>query len=216
MIQEKDIRNIINYWHNIIDDKYSCDRDGFNNIFRFTPISYSQNINQYFLDGRPYIDREASEKFVACRFSRKSNISKTIIGFDNDSYCLNIYISAYYLWQNHNNIYGYYWVWLYTMCKNIVQNSSRIPLCKNQCFYNYIKDLLIYLEQSMDNNPSVKIDKDMKYNRNSTKVLPDGLLQTNFYQFDKTQNNIQSQIRKILLIEMIYILNNNDLIISQH
>lgn len=166
------------------------------------------------IDMLPYTDSLSAEKYDNCRFVKKENFSNAIVGeFNTSNYTLNINRTAILLWQNHTNLYKYYSIWLYALCTHIIRNKDKIRLTQKPCFCERIKRILTCINEQVFKELSIEISGRLQYDQKSNRILPDGLLTTDFYQIDETRNDVNHQIDKILLTEIMCILYKNFMVI---
>lgn len=209
---KEDIIEIINYWCELLETDKKNHVNIYNNKYEFLPLRYVNNIHSYFVDTRLYFDNKIENDFTNCRFIKKNNIGKAIIGSWYNlysDYCKNVNLTAIILWDNHNNKYNYFIVWLYSLCVYILDNEDKINFCTNT-IVSYLEEIIIYLKNNAANDFNIDMDfiKSYYYKGN---VLPDGLLKKNYYTIDNGcfDKQIHKQIHRILFEEMLYIMNDN-------
>lgn len=212
-MNKEDIINIIDYWCNSLD----TDRKNYVNVFNckynFLPLTAVKNIDSFVIDDRMYYDEDIENKFKNCRFVKKNNVHKIILNslYLYSDYCQNTNLTAITLWKNHKNKYCYFIVWLYSLCTYINTNKNKIGFCNNADVLEYIYNILDYIRKNASNDFSINIDF-KRYYTNRGDVLPDGLLIKNYYKINN-DDNIKNQIHRIMLEEILYIMNDNFLCI---
>jgi hypothetical protein len=83
----------------------------------------------------------------------------------------------------------------------------------NETFCAYIQELMIDLREHTYANELQLTNCYSHNNKHNLKSVPDGLLFSNHYKINENDINITKQVAKILLTEMLYILNTNYLIV---
>ena len=212
-MNKEDIINIMDYWCNLFDTDRKNRVNTFNCKYEFFPLTLARKIGGYIIDSRMYFNEDIENTFDNCRFIKKNHLLKIM---SNDlylytDYCQNTNITAIILWKNHKNKYCYFIVWLYSLCVYINTNKNKIEFCNNTYVMQYINDILEYINKNASNDFLIDIDFKSCY-KNRGNVLPDGLLIKNYYKINN-DDNIKNQIHRIMLEEILYIMNDNFLCI---
>lgn len=210
-MKDNDIQSIINYWINTLYDKYKH-----NNIYDFLPLMPFVHNSEYSYapDPRMFIKNDFSAPYEFCLFVKREDIKYTLINeFGFIKYSNNIAHTANLLWENRLDKQKYCFVWLYAFCVNLINNKDNIPIMSNETFCAYIQEMMIKLGEHTYANELQLTNCYSHNNKHNLKSVPDGLLFSNHYKINENDINITKQLAKILLTEMLYILNTNYLIV---
>ena len=210
-MKKDNIQSIINYWINNLYNKYKH-----NNIYDFLPLMPFIHGGEYSYtpDPRIFVKNDFDDPYEFCLFVKREDIKYSLINeFGFIKYGKNIARTSNLLWKNRLDKQKYCFVWLYAFCVNLINNKDNIPIMSNETFCAYIQELMIDLREHTYANELQLTNCYSHNNKHNLKSIPDGLLFSNHYKINENDINITKQVAKILLTEMLYILNTNYLIV---